>query len=132
MRGNRRAFILTAGVVLTVTLAGAEPKKKTATFAPHERIAINGYFQAYPRDLPPGLAKRGSLPPGLARQLRERGELPPGLEKRIAPFPLSLEQRLGPPPAGLRRGCLDGRAVLYDPVSTMIVDSFVIEVHIGR
>src|SRR5687767_10946725 len=31
--------------------------------------------------LPPGLAKRESLPPGLRAQLRERGELPPGLQK---------------------------------------------------
>src|SRR4026207_2323497 len=29
--------------------------------------------------LPPGLAKRQPLPPGLRSQLRERGELPPGL-----------------------------------------------------
>jgi len=39
------------------------------------------------RGLPPGLAKRESLPPGLARQLHERGRLPPGLQKRLTPVP---------------------------------------------
>lgn len=39
------------------------------------------------RGLPPGLAKRESLPPGLRRQLRERGTLPPGLEKRLVDVP---------------------------------------------
>jgi hypothetical protein len=33
--------------------------------------------------LPPGLAKRQTLPPGLRKHLRERGELPPGLQKRF-------------------------------------------------
>jgi hypothetical protein len=37
--------------------------------------------------LPPGLAKRESLPPGLAMQLRERGRLPPGLQKRLTRVP---------------------------------------------
>ena len=60
------------------------------------------------------------------------GEFAPGFEKRIIPFPLSLEQRLGPPPAGLRRGSLGDRAVLYDPATSEIVDSFVISLHPRR
>lgn len=44
--------------------------------------------------LPPGLAKRESLPPGLRKQLRERGELPPGLQKRLVPVPAPLIARL--------------------------------------
>lgn len=35
--------------------------------------------------LPPGLAKRDTLPPGLQRQLERNGKLPPGLEKRALP-----------------------------------------------
>lgn len=42
--------------------------------------------------LPPGLAKRDSLPPGLQRQLDEKGRLPPGLEKRA--LPATLRDRL--------------------------------------
>lgn len=44
--------------------------------------------------LPPGLAKRESLPPGLRRQLHERGTLPPGLQKRLVGVPAPLASRL--------------------------------------
>jgi len=44
--------------------------------------------------LPPGLAKRESLPPGLRRQLRERGTLPPGLQKRLVLVPGDLGTHL--------------------------------------
>jgi hypothetical protein len=44
--------------------------------------------------LPPGLAKREALPPGLRKQLRERGELPPGLQERLVPVPAPLGARL--------------------------------------
>ena len=35
--------------------------------------------------LPPGLAKKDQLPPGLAKQLEKNGRLPPGLAKRDLP-----------------------------------------------
>ncbi len=44
--------------------------------------------------LPPGLAKRESLPPGLRKQLRERGTLPPGLQRHLVPVPGPLVTRL--------------------------------------
>ena len=37
--------------------------------------------------LPPGLAKREQLPPGLRKQIRENGTLPPGLQKRLVDVP---------------------------------------------
>lgn len=46
------------------------------------------------RGLPPGLAKREQLPPGLRRQLRERGTLPPGLQKRLVEVPADWSSRL--------------------------------------
>ena len=48
--------------------------------------------------LPPGLAKREALPPGLRKQLHENGALPPGLEKRLVPVPAELVLRLPPVP----------------------------------
>jgi hypothetical protein len=51
-------------------------------------------FREYRGSLPPGLAKRESLPPGLRNQLRERGELPPGLQKRLVPVPGTWVARL--------------------------------------
>jgi hypothetical protein len=53
--------------------------------------------------LPPGLAKRRSLPPGLRNQLRERGALPPGLQKHLIPVPAPLLVRLPPVPPYYRR-----------------------------
>jgi len=44
--------------------------------------------------LPPGLAKRQALPPGLREQLRENGALPPGLQKYWVPVPAPLLGRL--------------------------------------
>lgn len=57
----------------------------------HARV-IRDYGRA--GSLPPGLAKRESLPPGLRRQLHERGELPPGLQKRLVTVPGPLGSRL--------------------------------------
>ena len=56
------------------------------------RRTIHEYY-ANP-SLPPGRAKRDSLPPGLRKQLRERGQLPPGLQKRLTPVPTALSGRL--------------------------------------
>ena len=62
----------------------------------HRRV-IREYYGS--NALPPGLAKRQALPPGLQKQLRERGELPPGLQKRLTPVPQALGGRLpGVPP----------------------------------
>jgi hypothetical protein len=53
--------------------------------------------------LPPGLAKREALPPGLRAQLHERGELPPGLQKRLIAVPAPLIVRLPPVPSYYQR-----------------------------
>ncbi|HYT76646.1 MAG TPA: hypothetical protein VEL79_17950 [Vicinamibacterales bacterium] len=66
----------------------------------HVRV-IRKYAQA--GSLPPGLAKRESLPPGLRKQLRERGELPPGLQERLVPVPEPLVRRLPPVPSYYQR-----------------------------
>jgi hypothetical protein len=53
-----------------------------------ERALIGDYVQnakASPQGLPPGLAKRGRLPPGLQKHIDRTGRLPPGLEKRRLP-----------------------------------------------
>ena len=79
-----------------------------------------------PSNLPPGLAKRnGNLPPGLEKQLQRNGHLPPGLEKRLDPFPPELERRLSPLPADYGRAFIDGRAVIYNKSTSLILDAFV-------
>ena len=52
-------------------------------YSEHDRDYMRGWYHDHERSghLPPGLAKREQLPPGLERQLRVRGTLPPGLRK---------------------------------------------------
>ena len=64
--------------------------------------------------LPPGLAKREALPPGLQRQLRKNGTLPPGLQAKSYPFPVALERRLPDLRLGVRRTIIGGVIVLLD------------------
>jgi len=61
----------------------------------HVRV-IRDYARA--GSLPPGLAKREALPPGLRKQLHERGTLPPGLQKRLVAVPAPWIARLPPVP----------------------------------
>jgi len=42
------------------------------------------------KGLPPGLAKKEHLPPGLQKHLARNGQLPPGLQKKIQPLPHPL------------------------------------------
>jgi hypothetical protein len=80
------------GMVLAaaVALLAAAPRQAFADKG-GKHHGRKGYFTTTidhkHRGLPPGLAKRESLPPGLARQLHERGRLPPGLQKRLTPVP---------------------------------------------
>jgi hypothetical protein len=74
------------------------------------------------KGLPPGLAKKESLPPGLEKQLRRNGSLPPGLEKKIHPFPRDLEVRLPRLPDGQRRMIIPGMIILMDTRRNTILD----------
>lgn len=71
--------------------------------------------------LPPGLAKRESLPPGLRKQLRERGELPPGLQKRLVPVPRALESRLPRLPRQYERHFAGDDLIVVDRETNRIV-----------
>jgi len=66
----------------------------------HARV-IHDYARS--SSLPPGLAKREQLPPGLRKQLHERGELPPGLQKRLVAVPGPLGARLPRVPSYYQR-----------------------------
>ena len=79
--------------------------------AEHRRI-IAEYWQRG-SGLPPGLAKREELPPGLRKQLVRKGTLPPGLQKKLVAFPPDLEARLPRLPEGYHRGFVAGHAVIY-------------------
>jgi hypothetical protein len=94
-------------------------------FIGNDRDSIRRYFHRNAGSLPPGLAKRdGDLPPGLKKQLRRKGHLPPGLEKKITVFPVELERSLPPLKPGLVRGVIEGRAVIFNEKTSLILDIF--------
>ncbi len=140
--GSIRSLSLTCSflILLAVPLASsAGDKSKSAQHADHssgvdahvavdvfvgrDREVVRRYYSGHPGSLPPGLAKRGGdLPPGLEKQLQRKGHLPPGLDKRVVAFPVELERQLPPLKSGLMRGVIEGRAVIYNPKTSVILD----------
>jgi len=86
--------------------------------------AIHGWYSESGSHLPPGLAKKDRLPPGLEKQLVRNGTLPPGLEKRLYPAPVELERRLPPPPPDCANVLISGHIVLLNRKTNLIVDVF--------
>ena len=109
----------TAGDKVRGVLPPAEP-----VFTTQELTVITRLFTTNRSNLPPGLAKRETLPPGLEKQLRERGTLPPGLQKkiRIQPLPVELERQLTPIPTGYRRVVIAGNVIVMNPTTGLIYD----------
>ena len=85
---------------------------------------IRGWYGEHQSNLPPGLAKKDRLPPGLERQLVRRGELPPGLQKQLQPCPVDLERRLPPPPPDCQHVLIGGHIVLLNRKTNIVVDIF--------
>ena len=103
----------------------SETRVAVDIFIGNDRDTIRRYFHSQAGDLPPGLAKRnGNLPPGLQKQLQQKGHLPPGLEKKVAAFPPELERMLPPLKPGLVRGVIEGRAVIFNEKTSVILDIF--------
>lgn len=82
--------------------------------------ADKGKGKGKSKGLPPGLAKRDTLPPGLQRQLEKNGRLPAGLAKRDLPSDLSakLPKRDGSQEVTV----VDDDVVLVDKATGVILD----------
>ncbi|HUE52212.1 MAG TPA: RcnB family protein [Terriglobales bacterium] len=88
---------------------------------------MHGWYEGHRGNLPPGLAKRDRLPPGLERQLELRGTLPPGLRGRIYAVPVDLERELPAPPPNCEHVFIGGHVVLLNRRTFVVVDVF----HLG-
>jgi hypothetical protein len=88
----------------------------------HDREVMRGWYDDHQSNLPPGLAKRDRLPPGLEKQLVRRGTLPPGLQKRLQPCPEELERRLPPPPPDCAHVLIGGHIVLVNRRTNVVLD----------
>ena len=85
-------------------------------FSTHDLHVIRDYYAA----------KHHRLPPGLRKKLARTGTLPPGWQKKLQPFPAALERELVVLPDGLARGVIEGRAVIYNPDTHVIIDVAVV------
>ena len=130
--GVQEFDILTvSSVQMTSASPNAEPDRTqksrpqpASSFGPEQEQLIREWFSTNGNysNLPPGLAKRDRLPPGLERQLQRNGTLPPGLQKRVQPLPFALEQQLPPVLGGMRRVILSGTVILLEVDTARIVD----------
>jgi hypothetical protein len=100
------------------------PKKiKHKNYYKRKKIKNKDYYKQNKikhKGLPPGLAKKGQLPPGLQKQVQKNGKLPPGLAKRNLPY--KLEVRLSPLPRGYVRLKVGGDIVLMNEETKVIID----------
>lgn len=101
-----------------------EQAKKGRAFGMNQEKTIRDWFSksANLQGLPPGLAKREELPPGLQKYLQRNGTLPPGLQKRIQPLPKLLDGKLPKPPDGVRRVVVAGNVILLEERTSKILD----------
>lgn len=86
-------------------------------FSDNDRAEIRRYYRKH---LPPGLAKRDTLPPGLRKQVAKRGSLPPGL--RGVQLPDELNHRLSRLPEGYIRLRVAEDVILLDERTRIILD----------
>jgi len=98
-------------------------------YSDHDRDEMRGWYREHSDHLPPGLAKRDRLPPGLERQLVVRGTLPPGLRGQIHHCPEDFERRLPPPPPNCEHVFIGGHVVLLNRASFQIVDVIHLEIY---
>jgi Ni/Co efflux regulator RcnB len=98
-------------------------------YSDHDRDEMRGWYREHSDNLPPGLAKRDRLPPGLERQLVVRGTLPPGLRAKMHRCPEDFERRLPPPPPQCEHVFIGGHVVLLNRANFEIVDVIHLEIY---
>jgi hypothetical protein len=89
----------------------------------HDR-ELRQWYREHEGHLPPGLAKRDTLPPGLERQLVVRGTLPLGLRGRMRPCPVEVERYLPPAPVGYVHTVIGGNIALVNRKSFLVLDIY--------
>lgn len=89
-------------------------------FSDRDRALIHDYYDRKHKGLPPGLAKKGKLPPGHAMQLERDGRLPPGIAYRQLPD--GLDRQLSRLPDGYVRIVLGADIGIMNSRTQVIVD----------
>ncbi|HEU5450567.1 MAG TPA: hypothetical protein VFU76_01200 [Terriglobales bacterium] len=122
-RGSRaaRSFDDRRGMQSRQAAVGGAPLEE---FSDNDRQTIRSCFQSNTAGLPPGLAKRDRLPPGLERQIVVRGTLPPGLRAKMHPCPVEVVRYLPPAPVGYVHTVIGGNIVLVNSKTFFVMDVF--------
>jgi hypothetical protein len=100
-----------------------EEKAERHSYREHDQ-ELHEWYRAHYNHLPPGLAKRDRLPPGLERQLVVRGTLPPGLRAKMQPCPVEVMRYLPPAPEGYVHTVIGGNIVLVNRRTFFVMDVF--------
>lgn len=87
-------------------------------FSDHDRAAIRDYYRRHA--LPPGLAKKGKIPPGHAFKLHRHQPVPPGWDREA--LPPELERRLSRLPAGYARVIVGAEVAILHTRTHVVVD----------
>ena len=138
---NAIAFLLLALGLTVPMVASAATTSQDATkrviervFSAAEKAVIEEYFgykhdpkykkeskdKKSQKDLPPGLAKKDKLPPGLQKQLEKNGRLHPGLARND--LPKNLKDKLYAPRGDTKRIIVGDDVVLIDTATDIILD----------
>jgi len=143
-----RVFLLAAGMIVAASASspavaekpgGPNPNASGMTaeeavgivFTEIEKQLIRDYFGGQTesaggkgkdksKQMPPGLAKRDELPPGLQMQIEKNGTLPPGLAKRDLPSNLVL--KLPAVKKGTERKIVGSDVVLIQTATGIVLD----------
>lgn len=100
-----------------------EQKEERRYYREHDR-ELHEWYVSHHDHLPPGLAKRDELPPGLERQLAVRGTLPPGLRGYMRPCPVEVVRYLPPAPEGYMHTVIGGHIALVNKRTFFVLDVF--------
>lgn len=89
-------------------------------FSDQDRALIRDYYEERQRRLPPGLAKKGKIPPGHAKRFERGAPIPQGMPYRALPG--DLERRLARLPDGYVRVILDTDIYIMNTRTRVVLD----------
>jgi len=93
-------------------------------YTERDHTALRNWYKGRHGNLPPGLAKKDELPPGLQKQIVRRGTLPPGLRGKLVDCPREVVRFLPPPPPDCGHFFIGGQIVLVNRRTFMVMDIF--------
>ena len=123
---NRLLVVMSIAVLAAFSLPSAEAADAgiSVTFSDAEVRIITAWYDDHGSQKR-GKAKRGGLPPGIAKNLARGKSLPPGIAKQH--LPQELQRALPAAPAGYDRIIVDGKILLVE-VATQVIHDVLMDV----